>query len=410
MKSFLALTVQVLLLCAIADASFVRRRPHQGFVHRRNLLGSGGGIFDDFDHGMSSMWNDLTGHGHSASSSSSSSRSPTTTESSSSSSTVSSSTSSPSSTASRSPSQSADSANTHRVAETNQDQSGSALNRWLNGILGGNQHQSNGQQSYFLTNPDDGRVLAGKPKLGLAWPNGDGMNISHFLNRKVSWYYSWDATPGMSSPPDNVTFCPMLWGDKKLNKFKKHVLEDMNNKNNAGKCVLGMNEVNQRGQADMSVDRACNLLRENVMPLKDNGFYFVSPVTTNAPDGMKWMKDFRNKCSDVWSKTDAVAVHFYGTNATEFKQYVTDWHETFNKPVWVTEYACQNFNGGQQCTDNEVFHFHMEMSVWFDQQDFVEAYAPFGVMDNLQDVNRANSMVAASQRPNWMFQLVSGLP
>ena len=49
------------------------------------------------------------------------------------------------------------------------------------------------------------------------------------------------------------------------------------------------------------------------------------------------------------------------------------------------------------------------MSVWFDEQDFVEAYAPFGVMQNMQDVNTANQLVE-NGNPNLMFNTLSGLP
>ena len=102
-------------------------------------------------------------------------------------------------------------------------------------------------------------------------------------------------------------------------------------------------------------------------------------------------------------------MHYYGTNTTEFKQYVSEWHDTFNKPVWVTEYACQDFNGGEQCSDSEVYSFHMEMAIWFDKQNFVEAYAPFGVMRNLQGVNKANSL-QQGREPNFMFNSISSVP
>jgi hypothetical protein len=33
------------------------------------------------------------------------------------------------------------------------------------------------------------------------------------------------------------------------------------------------------------------------------------------------------------------------------------------------------------------------MSAWFDQQDWVERYAPFGAMKNMQGVNQNNALM-----------------
>ena len=55
-----------------------------------------------------------------------------------------------------------------------------------------------------------------------------------------------------------------------------------------------------------------------------------------------------------------------------------DFHQTFGKPLIISEYACQNFNGGAQCTKDETWNLHQTMAKWFDETDFVAMYAPFG--------------------------------
>lgn len=245
-------------------------------------------------------------------------------------------------------------------------------------------------------------LLNGKFKIGLSWANGDSAAIGPYIKQKVSWYYSWDDTPNLKNPPTNITFCPMLWGYKNVKSFKRNVLRNWNDTLNQGKCVLGMNEPNQKGQSDMLPVQACQLMRENVIPLKKHGYYIVSPVTTNAPSGRRWMDKFRRICPDVWSSIDAAAVHFYDTDTDKFKKYVSHWHNRYNKPIWVTEYACQDFNGGQQCSDTDAHGFHTEMASWFDNQDFVEAYAPFGVMRDLQGVAQSNSLMSEGS-PNSLF-------
>ena len=42
------------------------------------------------------------------------------------------------------------------------------------------------------------------------------------------------------------------------------------------------------------------------------------------------------------------------------------------------------------------------MASWFDNQDFVEAYAPFGVMRDLQGVAQSNSLMSEGS-PNSLF-------
>ena len=38
---------------------------------------------------------------------------------------------------------------------------------------------------------------------------------------------------------------------------------------------------------------------------------------------------------------DAIAFHFYGTDPRAFVEYATTLHETYNKPIWITEFADQ---------------------------------------------------------------------
>jgi len=262
--------------------------------------------------------------------------------------------------------------------------------------------------SHGLNQERQNMPLSKKPKFGLAWANGGSMKFEDYANKKVSWYYSWRETPGWKNAPTNITFCPMLWGYKNADKFGQHVTNNPNAKYNQGKCVMGMNEVNQKGQANMSPMEGCQLMRKYISPLKQHGFYVVSPVTTSAPNGVKWMNQFKNMCPDVWNTIDAVAVHYYDTSVSKFKNYVNEWHNRFQKPIWVTEYACQNFNGGQQCSKDDATKFHLTMARWFDNQPYVEAYAPFGVMQNMGNVASVNQLAQGSQ-PSTLYQQVTSV-
>ncbi|PWN47191.1 hypothetical protein IE53DRAFT_262845 [Violaceomyces palustris] len=246
---------------------------------------------------------------------------------------------------------------------------------------------------------------SGKP--GLCWANSNGIPIDNFLIGDVSWYYSWSDTPGWDNAPvDDVMYCPMLWGYKNEASFKKNVLNNPNGKFNKHKCVMGMNEVNQVGQAKMSPAEGCQLMRENISPLKAQGWYVMGPSTTSAPDGKDWYDEFKKTCPDVFNSLDAIALHWYDVDLDKFKAYVEDWHDTYGKDVWVTEFACQNFNGGAQCSSGEAWNLLQGATQWMDTKEWVKGYAPFAVLDNLQGVSEVNRLSNGHQ-PTALFNMFS---
>jgi hypothetical protein len=78
---------------------------------------------------------------------------------------------------------------------------------------------------------------------------------------------------------------------------------------------------------------------------------------------------------------------YYATNATQFVSYMEDMHATFNLPIWVTEWACQDYNGGPQCSPSDVRSFLSATQGFMDATPWVERYSWFGAMENLQGVN-----------------------
>jgi hypothetical protein len=86
-------------------------------------------------------------------------------------------------------------------------------------------------------------------------------------------------------------------------------------------------------------------------------------------------------------------LHWYDVSVDGFQKYVQNFHDQTGHNIWITEYACQNFNGGAQCSDDQSWNLHVQMAAWFDQQDWVERYAPFGAMKNMQGVNQNNALM-----------------
>lgn len=238
----------------------------------------------------------------------------------------------------------------------------------------------------------------GTNKLMLAWPNGPTDNMDQFFSGKASIYYTWSPHK-VNGAPSSVKFCPMLWGWKQLDDFRSLVVPGY------ADCVLGMNEVNQHDQAAMSVDDGVNMWNTYIGPLQTQGYNILaSPATTSAPDGLVWVMDFLEK---VWVKPNVITVHWYDVGFPKFKEYVENYYNnTGKRTIWITEFACQNFNGGAQCTEGEIWAFLTEATRWMDGTDWIGAYAPFGYMKQMQGVNELNRLMTDETTPTalgWAF-------
>ncbi|CAE6486849.1 unnamed protein product [Rhizoctonia solani] len=67
-----------------------------------------------------------------------------------------------------------------------------------------------------------------------------------------------------------------------------------------------------------------------------------------------------------------------------------------NVPIWLTEFACHNFQeGGPQCTYADTVSFMNTTQAWLDQQDWVHRYAWFGAMKE-PVINTVNALMDPS--------------
>jgi len=119
-------------------------------------------------------------------------------------------------------------------------------------------------------------------------------------------------------------------------------------------------------------------------------------------------------CCDIniLSQFDAQAVHWYDTSFDNFKSYINDYHNLFNLPIWVTEFAYQvcifffvtsspfssgqqSFTGGAQGSLSQIQDFMGQATSYMDSQDWVEYYCWFGAMHDMQNVNPLNQLMAS---------------
>ncbi|WP_176696807.1 glycoside hydrolase family protein [Candidatus Ichthyocystis sparus] len=212
---------------------------------------------------------------------------------------------------------------------------------------------------------------AGTGKVGLAWPNGNDPALANFKTNNVSPVYTY--TPFLPSQAKSLGFdpIPMLWGTTQFADFQRLVVKGY------ATTVLGFNEPNEAGQADMSPQTAAMYWKQYIDPLKDQGYSLISPACSSAPSGKTWMMDFFAACSGC--HFDGLAVHWYGTSSQSFINYLIDFHDTFNLPIWPTEFACQNFSGGGQCTEGQSSDFMTTVKDFMDGTSWVPHYFAFGL-------------------------------
>jgi hypothetical protein len=79
----------------------------------------------------------------------------------------------------------------------------------------------------------------------------------------------------------------MLWGTKQIGDYQQHVISQPDSDANKDRCTMGPNEVQEPGQANMSPQATCDLMRKYQVPLKDNhGYYLMGPSTSSNPNGL----------------------------------------------------------------------------------------------------------------------------
>lgn len=100
---------------------------------------------------------------------------------------------------------------------------------------------------------------------------------------------------------------------------------------------------------------------------------------------------------------------WYGTNATQFQQHLEDYYATFQKPLWVTEWACEDYvNPEDICSLQDIITFMSTTQAYLDGASYVERYAWFGAQQNLTIVDSVR--LFRSKSYVWLADLVVTTP
>jgi hypothetical protein len=155
----------------------------------------------------------------------------------------------------------------------------------------------------------------------------------------ASWYYDWGAGPRTGAIPaglDTPEFVPQIWG---ANYVTTQNINTLKAAQAAGTCkyLLGFNEPDNSGQANMTVAQAISLWPQ----LMSTGLLLGSPACTYTNT---WFTDFMTQAAANNLRVDFICLHTYqppnvaGTVAG-IKTWITNTYNTYKKPIWVTEFG-----------------------------------------------------------------------
>ncbi|MDF1853145.1 MAG: glycoside hydrolase family protein [Verrucomicrobiales bacterium] len=178
---------------------------------------------------------------------------------------------------------------------------------------------------------------------------------------RASWYYNWTPNPGSSQ---SAEFVPMIKGAgnmKQLGAIRKR---------QGVTHLLGFNEPERAKQGNVKVDAAIKLWPQLEAVAKEKSLRLGSPACSGQI-GMKWFREFMKKAEDKGLHMDFIAFHYYSLNASGFERTLENLADTYDLPIWVTEF--NGWNGDE--SDNRKF---LKDSLRFlERERYIERYAYF---------------------------------
>lgn len=248
-------------------------------------------------------------------------------------------------------------------------------------------------------------------KLGLSWTYGKWKDINLF-DKNAGWRYNWQSSDDTGST--DTKYFPMLWSDSgdRVAKWKSSVMAHPENVKS--KIILGPNEPEIGGQANMSPQRVCDAMRKYMIPLKkSHGFKIIGPAIVTLEGD--WYPNFVKACPDVQKEIDADAVHLYDTLASTSIERLKNWHSKYNRPILITEVACHSFyitKKAPQCTGSGMANtFYQGLTKFVADTDYMAGIAPFGVFtSSLPDgVGNFNRLATPQGTPTGLFHMISSM-
>jgi len=216
-------------------------------------------------------------------------------------------------------------------------------------------------------------------KRGLAWFNSKSCSDLK-LQKSVSFIYNWAPTPDAETMPCieqlGMEFIPMQWGGGGIADLHEVIYAN-------SKHLLAFNEPNFHSQANVAPADAAKLWPQLEAVANAHGLKLSSPAASAcgpnpATDcwGGTWtpvpyFDAFFGNCTGC--KVDFIATHIYTCDINQLSQYL-DSLKKYNKPIWLTEFACPA--AGKP--DQYEIDFMKQALQLLDNDPQIERYAWFG--------------------------------
>lgn len=211
---------------------------------------------------------------------------------------------------------------------------------------------------------------------GVSANNVDGVTDA-LADVGAGWFYTWTSDTQGITVPDGVEFVPMIWGADSVNPTQLGQAQSL------GSTLLGFNEPDMSGQANLSVSQALSLWPQ----LQATGLRLGAPAVAygaDTPGG--WLDQFISGASAQNYRVDFIPLHWYGGDFSsaasgELESYLNAVHDRYQLPIWVTEYALIDFSGPAPAypSQDQQVEFINASTAMFDGLSWLERYAWFSL-------------------------------
>jgi hypothetical protein len=191
----------------------------------------------------------------------------------------------------------------------------------------------------------------------------------------ASWYYNWSPGP-TAGAGTSAQFVPMIWGSGSVTSANLATAKA------AGPVLLGFNEPDLAGQANLTVTAALDLWPQ----LEATGQRLGSPaVASGGATAGGWLDEFVGGAYQRGYRVDFITLHWYGSDFSaaatgQLRGYLQAVYDRYHLPIWLTEYALIKFgNPSTYPTDAQQVAFIRASTDMLDGLPFVERYAWFAL-------------------------------
>ena len=249
-------------------------------------------------------------------------------------------------------------------------------------------------------------------KRGLASPDLTTDDLAQTSDR-ISWWYNWGALPnqGLESHAEQhgVPFVPMIWNSDINQESLRSYLREHPEIN----YILGFNEPNFASQANLTPQQAADSWGQIEAIADEFSLKIIGPSVNYSPGDVDipgsddngspfvYLDAFFQACQGC--RVDAIGVHGYMSAPEYFTDYIQQFHDRYQKPIWVTEWNLDK--GADVETVEESMNFLATTVRWMEAQDYVTHYAWF-----LGRGAQANDLLTDDHQWTALGRLYQGIP